>query len=474
MDYGRRELADAPRRRVRDRHAARRRRGVASSRCCRRTPCCATRRRAWQRPADAAHRRARAGAAVGRGLAAHLRSASRPQRPAPAATGAWARLAFWRGLAAFASVAAIGLAVLLASPGPVRAAGGRRPRAPPATAAGGAPGRRRSSPASAATARRSSPGRSRRSPLRPDRSLELWAIPTQAARRARSASCPAAAAPSPCAARCSPGADTLAVTVEPPGGSPTGEPTGPIVYAGKFSLADSAMPGSGAPSLPASDGDVARFAERARHGGAPPSGSGSGRSGRCGRSTACSRAQLVLQPEHARAVVERRRVQSGWSSRTPPPGHAERGGDVHQPRVVAGQAARRRRSARWRRAATCARRAHGRRPAPAAAISSQSAALAGRAEQRHRRAVGLVQRARERRVVRRPASAWPGRTRRRARTPSSAPALEARRVASARVERGVGRAAGAAVGAASKAGAGERAVERHHRRPARRVRQGAG
>ena len=32
------------------------------------------------------------------------------------------------------------------------------------------------------------------------------------------------------------GADTLAVTLEPAGGSPTGAPTGPIVYAGKFSL----------------------------------------------------------------------------------------------------------------------------------------------------------------------------------------------------------------------------------------------
>ena len=32
------------------------------------------------------------------------------------------------------------------------------------------------------------------------------------------------------------GADTLAVTVEPAGGSPTGAPTGPIVYAGKFTL----------------------------------------------------------------------------------------------------------------------------------------------------------------------------------------------------------------------------------------------
>ena len=32
------------------------------------------------------------------------------------------------------------------------------------------------------------------------------------------------------------GTDTLAVTIEPAGGSPTGAPTGPIVYAGKFSL----------------------------------------------------------------------------------------------------------------------------------------------------------------------------------------------------------------------------------------------
>ena len=32
------------------------------------------------------------------------------------------------------------------------------------------------------------------------------------------------------------GADTLAVSLEPAGGSPTGQPTGPILYAGKFSL----------------------------------------------------------------------------------------------------------------------------------------------------------------------------------------------------------------------------------------------
>jgi anti-sigma-K factor RskA len=32
------------------------------------------------------------------------------------------------------------------------------------------------------------------------------------------------------------GTDTLAVTLEPLGGSPSGTPTGPIVYAGKFTL----------------------------------------------------------------------------------------------------------------------------------------------------------------------------------------------------------------------------------------------
>ena len=32
------------------------------------------------------------------------------------------------------------------------------------------------------------------------------------------------------------GADTLAVTLEPPGGSPSGNPTGPVLYAGKLTL----------------------------------------------------------------------------------------------------------------------------------------------------------------------------------------------------------------------------------------------
>ncbi len=32
------------------------------------------------------------------------------------------------------------------------------------------------------------------------------------------------------------GTDTLAVTLEPAGGSPSGKPTGPVLYAGKFTL----------------------------------------------------------------------------------------------------------------------------------------------------------------------------------------------------------------------------------------------
>ena len=79
------------------------------------------------------------------------RISDRLERRKSVAAGAWERLSFWRGLTAFASVAAIGLAVLLANPRAVAppivvvlARPARRRAAPPP---------RRSSPASAATAR---------------------------------------------------------------------------------------------------------------------------------------------------------------------------------------------------------------------------------------------------------------------------------------------------------------------------------
>ena len=51
--------------------------------------------------------------------------------------------------------------------------------------------------------------------------------------------------------------------------------------------------------------------------------------------------QLVLQPEDAGALVERRRVQRAGRAEHRDLRHAEAGGDVHQARVVADQAARR-------------------------------------------------------------------------------------------------------------------------------------
>lgn len=144
----------------------------------------------------------------------------------------WARLVFWRGLAALAGVAALGLAVLLASPGPAQ---------PPivvvlnatAPAAGGAV-----VPA-AFVASISGDGRAvvtrpiTAVALQGDRVLELWAaagrnpprslglISAQGVTVVRRAALPA-------------GTDHLAVSLEPPGGSPTGAPTGPVLAVGNL------------------------------------------------------------------------------------------------------------------------------------------------------------------------------------------------------------------------------------------------
>ncbi|MEO6276353.1 anti-sigma factor domain-containing protein, partial [Roseateles sp.] len=74
------------------------------------------------------------------------------------------------------------------------------------------------------------------------RVLELWSVPPEAGGAPRSLGLIAADGSTVIARQRLPaslltgGTAALAVSVEPPGGSPTGVPTGPVVYAGKLQL----------------------------------------------------------------------------------------------------------------------------------------------------------------------------------------------------------------------------------------------
>ena len=71
--------------------------------------------------------------------------------------------------------------------------------------------------------------------VRPDRALELWAIPAGGAPRSLGV-ISARGDTLAIKGKALEGADSLAVSLEPPGGSPTGAPTGPVLYTGKLTL----------------------------------------------------------------------------------------------------------------------------------------------------------------------------------------------------------------------------------------------
>ena len=167
-------------------------------------------------------------------------AAARASAPAAAAVAPprwWQQLAVWRGVSAFATVAAVSLGLLLAVPEPSR---------PPVIVvlnAATAPGSAGDAPAVPASFIASISGDGRALVTRPllnvnveaNRVLELWAVPPAGAPRSLGL-ISAAGATVVKRGKLLDGTAALAVSLEPTGGSPTGAPTGPILFVGKLTL----------------------------------------------------------------------------------------------------------------------------------------------------------------------------------------------------------------------------------------------
>jgi anti-sigma-K factor RskA len=152
-------------------------------------------------------------------------------RPAPAesAGGWWSRLALWRGLAAFATTAAVAFAVLLSVPQPAQP-----PLVVVLSSTGGTTEGVQSFVASVTADGRALVTKPLVNVnLDSGRALELWSVPAQGAPRSLGLIKPDGATVVQ-RDQLLQGTAALAVSLEPSGGSPTGAPTGPVLYVGKL------------------------------------------------------------------------------------------------------------------------------------------------------------------------------------------------------------------------------------------------
>jgi anti-sigma-K factor RskA len=140
----------------------------------------------------------------------------------------WAKLALWRGLALASTLAAVVLGVVLVAgrlqgPEPTLVVVLTSQDARPVLLATISPDERR------LTVKPVGPIQ-----LPPERALELWALPEGAAPRSLGLVPATATARLDLPAAALARVPALAVSLEPAGGSPTGAPTGPVLYTGRI------------------------------------------------------------------------------------------------------------------------------------------------------------------------------------------------------------------------------------------------
>jgi anti-sigma-K factor RskA len=234
MDYSRPELAD----RLAAEYVAGTLRGPARRRFEALLPAHATLRaatRAWQdrlMPLTSVVTPEQPSAAVWQKIEQRIQPAGAPAALAP--TGWWRQLAFWRAFSGIAALAVVSLSVLLANPGPAQA-----PiivvLSSTAPAEGGAV-----APASF-VASISGDGRAlvtkplTNVSLQAGKALELWSVPSSGAPRSLGL-ISANGATVFNKRKVLEGTAALAVSLEPPGGSTTGAPSGPVLFVGKLTL----------------------------------------------------------------------------------------------------------------------------------------------------------------------------------------------------------------------------------------------